>query len=335
MDIFDGRNKVWTLESNAFTYDRLKIYSHIVNRFDNQCQLNIEKRIGMESTMAEVYKVNIQEFEVAAKLLPILSNESLIGNQKEIEFATKASELVLSKESVYFPLVYTSTFCPETYFYGSSNPQLKFYERSLNYQQFTFLINSIKNQKALNQITKYRKNFVDVNTIINLLHLNVSLSDKVSSYILFSELASFDLDFYLSNYVLSSNDLYYLFEHILNAIEDLQTKLHVVHNDLHLGNILLLESVDSKIGYIPLIHDFGKSRYIEYHHNTPKHYDQVHDLFYFISKFEEKLKEINFNGNLVYSELDVLVDLCNSSRERYPILDLVKYWESIEYKFQN
>ena len=70
MEIFDGRNKVWTLESNSSTYDRLKIYSHIRNRFENQCRLNIEKRIGMESTMAEVYKVNIQEFEVAAKLLP-------------------------------------------------------------------------------------------------------------------------------------------------------------------------------------------------------------------------------------------------------------------------
>jgi predicted unusual protein kinase regulating ubiquinone biosynthesis (AarF/ABC1/UbiB family) len=41
----------------------------------------------------------------------------------------------------------------------------------------------------------------------------------------------------------------------------MQLKLNLVHLDLHLGNIVLIKN-DGE--YLPLIHDFGKSRKIDF-----------------------------------------------------------------------
>jgi len=381
MDIFDGRVKKWTLDSehSSNIHNRFEIYKSIKDLYISKfldCKINIENRIGMESTMGEVFKTNINSIIsdknyydkslhfLAAKILPIIRDESYENNEKEIRFAVEASELVLRGESVYFPLVYGFSLCKETYFYGVAPNEIKFhlrfYEKSLRYQKFKFLMDSIESKDfLLNKIVKYKKNFLEPEKVNEILKLNLILPDKVQSHILFSELASFDLNYYLDfpnlnseiEILKSPKSLYFLLKDVFIAISDLQIKLNILHNDLHLGNILLICDEDSEYEYKILIHDFGKSRRLRFNGENLDHYDKEHDLFFFISKFEEKLRESEFsklefrkskirefsksedNFSIFFKSFDIIADVLYSSKKKYPILDVIEYWESIENYF--
>lgn len=347
MDIFDGRNKDWTLDSGCKNKDRICIFSKYAEYADNNsiksCNVDISKRIGMESTMAEVYKVNIKEnFPVAVKILPIINIDSYSNNEKEFRFAIRASELVLAGQSKYFPIVYNLRVnkleaiyllsCKETYFYGSNKPNLKFYEKSLRYQQFQALLDSQIEQKVIDKILSYKKKFLDAEQVINILHknkdfVNIDLSTKVASHLLVSEIACFDLDYYLDNNILTDKQFYYLLKDIFLAITDMYVKLNILHNDLHLGNILMIKE-NSR--YIPLIHDFGKSKEITINKNMKDIMNN--DLFYFISKFEEKIKN-NENISKILISLDEVVNVALESENNFPIIDIVKYWNNVEDLF--
>ncbi len=340
MDIFDGRYKDWTLNSGCKNKDRIGIFKeyikyskYIDNNLIKSCNVDISKRIGMESTMAEVYKVNIKEnFSVAVKILPIINIESYTNNEKEFRFAIRASDLVLSSQSKYFPIVYDQLSCKETYFYGSNKPNLKFYEKSLRYQQFQDLLDAQIEQKVIDKILSYKKKFLDAEQVINILQknkdfVNIDLSTKVASHLLVSEIACFDLDYYLDNNILTDTQFYYLLKDIFLAINDMYVKLNILHNDLHLGNILLIKE-NSR--YIPLIHDFGKSKEITINKNMKDIMNN--DLFYFISKFEEKIKNKE-NNNKILISLDEVVNVALESENDFPIIDIVKYWNNVEDLF--
>lgn len=370
MDIFDGRVKKWTLDSehSSNIQNRFEIYKSIKDtenlRINIDSKINIENRIGMESTMGEVFKINLRNDKsfhfLAAKILPITKDESYENNEKEIRFAIEASELVLNGESIYFPLVYGFSLCKETYFYGVPTNEIKFhlrfYEKSLRYQKFKFLMDSVESKDfLLNKIIKYKKNFLEPEKVNEILKLNLNLPDKVQSHILFSELASFDLNYYLDNSKIlnleilkSLKSLYFLLKDVFIAISDLQIKLNILHNDLHLGNILLIEDKDSEYKYKILIHDFGKSRRLRFNGENLDYYDKEHDLFFFISKFEEKLRELEFrksefresefsesedNFSIFFKSFDIIADVLYNSKKKYPILDVIEYWESIENYF--
>jgi hypothetical protein len=347
--LFDPRNKPWTLDSGYENNNRIKDYElfkevkiqksslpGIINtkasKSYNFCDINISQRIGMESTMSEVYKINLNNQFAAVKILPILNDKSMSNNEKEIRFALEASELILSGESKYFPIVYDFMFCEETHFYKGENLKgdsfsLRFYDKSLRYQKFQALYRAGEN--AIDEIVSYKRKFLEPEKIKEILQLNVSLPNKVQSHLLISELAPFDLDYYF-NEILSSKlclseyrfKIYHLLKYVFLAIQDLQIKLNLLHNDLHLGNILMVKDDSSEIGYIPVIHDFGKSRKITRKGDKINHFDKEHDLFFFLGKFEEKTRMFEL-------ELEVLIDVFNESKEMYPIINVVDYWNNL------
>ena len=82
------------------------------------------------------------------------------------------------------------------------------------------------------------------------------------SSLLFSELGLCDLEQYISFFGpkgLKEDEVLYIAEECIKSIKDLH-KLGISHNDLHLGNFLLIpenKSKDFPYGYKILIHDFG------------------------------------------------------------------------------
>jgi hypothetical protein len=365
MQVFNGNlASKWTLNSEYDNIDiisnngennRFEIYERFTKQWKPNCEIDIKSRIGMESTMGEVFKVSpFDNIFTAFKILPILSDASISNNEKEIRIACKASELVLSGKSQYFPLVYDFVFCENTRFYGVDSNQLKFhlrfYDKSLRYQQFQQLINFNQNLVYKEKIILYKRKLLEPGKIIELLNLNLKLSNNVQSHILISELACFDLNYYLDNYEINNLKLYELIKHIFIAIHDMMIHLRILHNDLHLGNIIMIKSLDGN--FIPLIHDFGKSRSLFLNNlNELKEdlinplYDKEHDLFYFIGKLIEKLKDLEnlenpnkfknkYNRSIIYKALEEAIDVFNESKQKYSVIDVVKYWESIEMIFK-
>ncbi len=81
------------------------------------------------------------------------------------------------------------------------------------------------------------------------------------SHLLISELALSDLKQYLLYNNIEENEWIYIIKECMSAIHDMHSKLRVCHNDLHLGNFLILrnEKKNQDYNYTILIHDFGKA----------------------------------------------------------------------------
>ena len=218
------------------------------NKTDCKMDITVEKRIGSNSTCAEVYLVNIDKTQVALKVLPILQKKDEINNIKEIAFATKASSLVLNDKSQFFPIVYGSSICENIKFDDSSS----FKEGSENYSVSKIIDSD-------NTLTKKEKARLKISKCLEYKKNNL----KVNANVLFSELAWGDLlQFIKENEVTETMCDNILFQ-VFSGINDLQTKLNLVHNDLHLGNILMLFSKIKDEKYLTcLIHDFGKTEEI-------------------------------------------------------------------------
>ena len=78
-----------------------------------------------------------------------------------------------------------------------------------------------------------------------------------------------------SGTVISDIVWFNIFEQVLNGINDMQ-KINIIHNDLHLGNVLLLTKIPDE--FTCLIHDFGMS---EINDNMNKD-DRSFDILKFI-----------------------------------------------------
>ena len=83
---------------------------------------------------------------------------------------------------------------------------------------------------------------------------------KSKSHVLVMELGCCDLRQYLNNNDISDIELSYIKNQCRKAIYDMHSLLKVCHNDLHLGNFLLLP-YNNEYGYIILIHDFGSAEF--------------------------------------------------------------------------
>ena len=90
-------------------------------------------------------------------------------------------------------------------------------------------------------------------------------NNNLKSYLLISELALCDLKQYLSIKVIDETEWIYIIKECTSAIHDMHSKLGVCHNDLHLGNFLILknEKKNQDYNYNMLIHDFGKADFRE------------------------------------------------------------------------
>jgi hypothetical protein len=340
---FNGDVENWTYSSeNKEHNNRFQYISNLIN-YDFSCKLDISSRIGSASTMGEVYKINIDihniNYVLAAKILPILSDKSFKSNENEIRLAVEASESVLKGESAYFPIVYGFNECEETYFYGKSPNNLNFYERSLRYQQFQYLYSSITSKELKNKVMEFKKSLKSPELVLNYLqskekNLKLSLPTKVSSHLLFSELASYDMNFYLETYRLSFEDICDILQKIFKAIQDLHMKLNILHNDLHLGNILILEEIENdSVIETPLIHDFGSSEKLDFSKITQR--ERAKDINYFMSQFWDKISTLYSESEpqmfkklkIMFNEID---DVILESNKIYPIQDVVEYFENFK-----
>lgn len=98
---------------------------------------------------------------------------------------------------------------------------------------------------------------------------NIELTNKsqiyqkgeTKSHILLQELCLCDLKQYFEqNKYISEDEIRYIKDQCYKAIDDMHNLMKVCHNDLHLGNFLLLPD-NNKYGYIILICDFGLAEF--------------------------------------------------------------------------
>jgi len=354
MELFNGKNVDWVIPSfigvKADKSDknlRLELYEKY-NKIQNNyteypCDINVDVRIGTPSTMAQVFQITKNSIPIAAKILPICNDDSFENNKNEMEIAVKASSLVLSSNLNCFPIVYnigvednilSSTLCQETYFYDKEE-KYNWFEKSKRYQQFKMLLDNFSEKsKIVNKILSMKKQYKDPETIVSSLKLEIELTNKIQSHILLSELAYCDLGYYLNHKkeIDNPNEFYYnIIKDVLKAIEVLHTKLNVVHRDLHLGNILILEnqndSDSENLNPIILIHDFGKSK----NSSFESYVDKVNDISYFMSQITDESKN-NFSlPNKVKEYIDNCMDILDDNiNMKYPIIKVVEFWESFK-----
>lgn len=264
---FNGDVNFWNKENNYETNnsDRITKFHEINYKLNdiNLCQIEALERIGSDSTMGEVYKYDIEDENIAIKILPIINSRSEKINQNEITLAKQVSQLVLENKSKYFPIVYYDIFCNSTFYYEHSNS--KFAIQSLNYQYYLYLKEMFKNEpdivKNIDSYYKAGKNIIEYieSQLIENNSLLINELFSINSQLLFSELAYTDLRHYLTKRI-SKEILNIIVLQVLEGIRDLQIYCNIVHNDLHLGNILLLYNPEKEINI--MIHDFGRSKSI-------------------------------------------------------------------------
>jgi len=255
----------------------------------------IEKQIGSSSVAGVVYKIHIGAKPAALKVLPITDEELIEQNMKEIYIAKLLSGLVLSNISIFFPIVYnsykcndiiypiTSKFVPDSFKYAifktaydllikilqDNNVDLTNVKNKLNLRRF-------KTSNILRDLT-----FTGTQSIHEFIQIiTTAVNEKISSFnlssenyinandikprlegdILISELAQGDLATFIDEIlnkdeILSDSIWFNIIECILKGIKDMQS-VNVIHNDLHIGNVLVLIKNDR---ITMLIHDFGNS----------------------------------------------------------------------------
>lgn len=276
--------------------------------------IKIVERIGSESSQGEVYKLKVQTFEFAGKILPITSDNSIEENENEIDIAVELSNEVRNNKTIYFPIVYASTLCEHTIF----NKTSLFYNDSYKYA----VINNLCNKENMTSACKKRlmckyKN-LDISDI-KALHPEFD-NINIPSHLLISELCFSDLRQFIIN---NKNDEIFwisIIAHIFEAIKYLNETMNIIHNDLHTGNILLriVKTEDSMI-YQPVIHDFGKSRRICKNEDWSM-YDRITD----VGKFLYDLK-INSNiPNIIKMKCKkvlIFIDQIKNDLNSRPIID--------------
>jgi serine/threonine protein kinase len=159
---------------------------------------------------------------------------------------------------------------------------------------------------------EYKKKFIDPESTREKLCPDVEPINKFDAVILCSELAESDLLYYLNNNKLDEREYCRLLKHIFRAIQELHVKHGIVHGDLHLGNILINKK-------LPIIHDFGKS----YRSNFVKHFDRQHDIQYFLGQLLDR-DDVPYE---VRYKLDPISDIIDNCEGKFPIIDVVKYWD--------
>lgn len=171
----------------------------------------LTKRIGTDSSYGLVYLIEINNIKFALKILPIINDESIKENKKEMEITEKMSKLVLNEKCENFPILYKYGYCKNfEYPYFS-----KFREKAENYA--------------------FSKE-----------HITHTIHTPVNFMLL--ELAETDLYKYILKDI-GEDELLNIGIQIFNAIICMHEN-NIIHNDLHPANILILkrDSCDLSIG---------------------------------------------------------------------------------------
>jgi serine/threonine protein kinase len=292
MSTFYG-NKSWDKSCEYKTLEpRFTLYKDIKSKFPEKLcssewdsetsNIKIIQRIGSPSNEGEVFLLSIDGLKFAAKIMPIINEESRLKNENEINYATRASNLVLDGKSQFFPMVYGTSYCQNTKFsegstlankcflYSFKNQLLQKVPEKYMERTKRFLISDDLDREEIKQKTMRLGN-LSIETI-----QDVEENCAIPSNILMSELAWGDFRMFIAKYGYQTSNMSFhsLMRMIFSAIRDLQTKLGLIHRDLHTGNILL--RISSEEGcFLPLIHDFGMTANLPYPENVGKDWSDV------------------------------------------------------------
>lgn len=275
IELFDGDVEEWNHTSTIKTSFE---NSSLIRKFRNDTPITMKalNRIGSDSTMAQVFEYNYNVLQMAIKILPILSKQSLNLNIKEIDLSMEVSLLVERGRSRYFPLVYHHSLCNSTFYY--------------QHETCPFKIKSCE----------YQKNY------------------DLSSNLLFSELAYTDLKNFVSKNT-SPEFLNEIIGQVFEGIHDLQMLCNIVHNDLHLGNILLLHNPTSIEKIHILIHDFGRSIKVKGHFSNIQ---KKTDLYTFLREIRKSISNLE-----MIEKIQNVIELLDDSTNEFPILDVIEFWK--------
>jgi len=308
-------------EENVFNENNLN------DNLKNNCSLlNIKKQIGSDSVAGIVYLTEINNISCALKIMPIINNESVNNNQNEINIAKLVSKLVIQNKSKHFPIVYGSYECndivypinckflPDSFKYAVDEKIYQIFEEKLN--KFNTPITAAK--KRMFKI-KISKNDIDKNDNFTEKYINETIkwfnenyqsyglpngneiskndvSPQLKGNLLISELANMDLKQFIENHLnenkIIHDDVWFdIFTQVLNGINDLQNN-NIIHEDLHLGNVLLL--IKNNI-FTYLIHDFGSSKIKDVNNFNWNEDDRSFDIL----KFIDSILNYKFGNGMV------------------------------------
>jgi len=245
------------------------------------------KRIGSDSLNAQVFMVNCTH-NIAMKIMPLYMQSSSDENEKEIKIAKLVSDMVIRRESKYFPILYAIGKCDNVVLNNRKflnthilyrhlkiikenkelkiitdnieNPMIPPNEYGIKFE--LVLANNIDrgpdNLKSIMDSTglPFEKQIEFLRQFMKPEEIRSVENITLSADIMFSELANCDMKVYINTNDISIDTLIYFVRHTILALIDLQ-KLNCIHNDLHLGNLLILNIQEIKQ---ILIHDFGMSQ---------------------------------------------------------------------------
>lgn len=100
-------------------FDKYKKVTNILDLYNtNDSLIYLHNRIGSVSHNGEVFKARTKDQDFVVKILPIINEFSKKRNKNEIAISELASQSVLRKLSIHFPIIYGYDECEMTDFYN-------------------------------------------------------------------------------------------------------------------------------------------------------------------------------------------------------------------------
>ncbi len=336
-------------EKIHFSKDRKNLISKIIDILKsefNPCELfsimNEEtiERIGSESASASVYKMKWNtpikmeltrgikiNLDCAIKIMINKSDSDVEKHKNELKYANMASDLVLNDICEYYPVVlYSSNNCDNIITYRKEDiekGELYVFSQCVDKSD---LRNALKKyvKTQISQKEHFEELKEDIR-ISKLIDKNKTLKDcyenknkTLSGALLVSERASGDLYqlfFGKSNKETKNDDIWIrrntkpFWKIILKKIIIAIYHLPFMHNDLHLGNILLVKE-QSDDEWMPLIHDFGEATSFDRNIQFAQYSNYVLDYYNFFYSIEEAIKKINQNKNVLLDNNEMDPKIC-------------------------
>jgi hypothetical protein len=196
-----------TIETRTQKYERIIEYIDSIEPCDFVKNLKLLKRIGSDSKSAEVFLIEYDNnsrsntsialnnsrsnTSIALKVLPIINSNSYDKNENELRIALSASNLVLERSSIYFPLVYMFDECFDTVFYNDEyNEKSQIYQKIDKYKShilmseladedlYTYLVknhSTLSTEDWIELINHCLKAISDLHNKLNVIHNDLHL----------------------------------------------------------------------------------------------------------------------------------------------------------------
>ena len=228
-----------TFETRKEKYDRIIDYIDNIEPCDFVKNLKVLQRIGSQSKSAEVFLIEYDSrcnasielnnsrcnTSIALKVLPIINSNSYDKNENELRIALSASNLVLERSSIYFPLVYTFDECFDTIFYNDEyNTKSKIYQKKDKYKSH-ILMSELANEDLYTYLYKNHSTLSNDDWIELINHCLKAISD------LHNKLNVIHNDLHLKNFLVIKYE-----NHIIPLIHDFGSSEFVNYDEIKLYN---------------------------------------------------------------------------------------------------